>query len=102
MAVFILSGPCCRGDVPGRVILFFGGMCHLFTQGFGPWLQVVTSGSGGICLSSGALGSGTPPLDGSSFGPGRPKLKPRWDVHLSGDGDQLGCAGESLSSVLGE
>ena len=29
-------------------------------------------------------------------------LKPRWDVHLSGDGDQLGCAGESLSSVLGE
>ena len=31
-----------------------------------------------------------------------PKLKPRWDVHLSGDGDQLGCAGESLSSVLGE
>ena len=30
------------------------------------------------------------------------KLKPRWDVHLSGDGDQLGCAGESLSSVLGE
>ena len=31
-----------------------------------------------------------------------PKLKPRWDVHLSGDDDQLGCAGESLSSVLGE
>ena len=31
-----------------------------------------------------------------------PKLKPRWDVHLSGDVDQLGCAGESLSSVLGE
>ena len=30
------------------------------------------------------------------------KLKPRWDVHLSGDVDQLGCAGESLSSVLGE
>ena len=30
-----------------------------------------------------------------------PKLKPRWDVHLSGDDDQLGCAGESLSSVLG-
>ncbi len=30
------------------------------------------------------------------------KLKPRWDVHLSGDDDQLGCAGESLSSVLGE
>ncbi len=29
------------------------------------------------------------------------KLKPRWDVHLSGDDDQLGCAGESLSSVLG-
>ena len=29
------------------------------------------------------------------------KLKPRWDVHLSGD-DPLGCAGESLSSVLGE
>ena len=28
-------------------------------------------------------------------------LKPRWDVHLSGD-DPLGCAGESLSSVLGE
>ena len=27
------------------------------------------------------------------------KLKPRWDVHLSGDDDQLG---ESLSSVLGE
>ena len=25
-----------------------------------------------------------------------PKLKPRWDVHLSGDDDQLGCAGESL------
>ncbi len=31
-----------------------------------------------------------------------PKLKPRWDVHLSGDDDQLGCAGESLSFVLGE
>ena len=31
-----------------------------------------------------------------------PKLKPRWDVPLSGDDDQLGCAGESLSSVLGE
>ena len=31
-----------------------------------------------------------------------PKLKPRWDVHLSGDVDQLGCAGEFLSSVLGE
>ena len=31
-----------------------------------------------------------------------PKLKPRWDVHLSGDDDQLGCVGESLSSVLGE
>ena len=30
------------------------------------------------------------------------KLKPRWDVHLSGDVDQLGCAGESLLSVLGE
>ena len=30
------------------------------------------------------------------------KLKPRWDVHLSGDDEQLGCAGESLSSVLGE
>ena len=30
------------------------------------------------------------------------KLKPRWDVHLSGDDDQLGCAGGSLSSVLGE
>ena len=34
--------------------------------------------------------------------PALTKLKPRWDVHLSGDGDQLGCAGESLSSVLGE
>ena len=22
-----------------------------------------------------------------------PKLKPRWDVHLSGDDDQPGCAG---------
>ena len=32
----------------------------------------------------------------------QPKLKPRWDVHLSGDDEQLGCAGESLSSVLGE
>ena len=32
----------------------------------------------------------------------RSKLKPRWDVHLSGDDDQLGCAGKSLSSVLGE
>ena len=31
-----------------------------------------------------------------------PKLKPRWDVHLSGDDDQLGCAGKSFSSVLGE
>ena len=31
-----------------------------------------------------------------------PKLKPRWDVHLSGDDDQLGYAGEPLSSVLGE
>ena len=31
-----------------------------------------------------------------------PKLKPRWDLHLIGDDDQLGCAGESLSSVLGE
>ena len=31
-----------------------------------------------------------------------PKPKPRWDVHLSGDDEQLGCAGESLSSVLGE
>ena len=31
-----------------------------------------------------------------------PKLKPRWDVHLSDDDDQLGYAGESLSSVLGE
>ena len=30
------------------------------------------------------------------------KLKPRWDVHLSSYDDQLGCAGESLSSVLGE
>ena len=34
--------------------------------------------------------------------PIQPKLKPRWDVHISGDDDQLGCAGESLSSVLGE
>ena len=34
--------------------------------------------------------------------PGAPKLKPRWDVHSSGDDDQMGCAGESLSSVLGE
>ena len=33
---------------------------------------------------------------------GRTKPKPRWDVHLSGDDDQLGRAGESLSSVLGE
>ena len=32
----------------------------------------------------------------------QPKLKPRWDVHLSGDDDQLGYAGKSLSSVLGE
>ena len=32
----------------------------------------------------------------------RPKLKPRWDVHLIGDDDQPGYAGESLSSVLGE
>ena len=31
-----------------------------------------------------------------------PKLKPRWDVHLWGDADWLGCAGESISSVLGE
>ena len=31
-----------------------------------------------------------------------PKPKPRWDVHLSGDDDQLGYAGESLSSVLGQ
>ena len=30
------------------------------------------------------------------------KLKPRWDVHLIGDDDQPGYAGESLSSVLGE
>ena len=30
------------------------------------------------------------------------KLKPRWDLHLIGDDDQLACAGESLSSVLGE
>ena len=30
------------------------------------------------------------------------KPKPRWDVHLSGDDDQLGGAGESLSSVLGK
>ena len=29
------------------------------------------------------------------------KLKPRWDVHLSGDDEQPGCAGEFLSSVLG-
>ena len=37
------------------------------------------------------------------IGPGQvSKLKPRWDVHLSGDDDQLGCAGKSLSSVLGE
>ena len=26
------------------------------------------------------------------YGEFRPKLKPRWDVHLSGDDDQLGCA----------
>ena len=32
----------------------------------------------------------------------RAKLKPRWDVHLIGDDDQPGYAGESLSSVLGE
>ena len=43
----------------------------------------------------------------TSYGPrdlvaGLTKLKPRWDVHLSGDDDQLGYAGESLSSVLGE
>ena len=31
-----------------------------------------------------------------------PKPKPRWNVHLSGADDQLGYAGESLSSVLGE
>ena len=37
-----------------------------------------------------------------TFAPGVPKLKPRWDLHLIGDDDQLGCAGESLSSVLGE
>ena len=30
------------------------------------------------------------------------KLKPRWDLHSSNDDDQPGCAGESLSSVLGE
>ena len=41
-------------------------------------------------------------LDTESYCPSHPKLKPRWDVHLSGDVDQLGCAGESLSSVLGE
>ena len=42
-----------------------------------------------------------PGITGSTQGP-PPKLKPRWDVHLSGDDDQLGCAGKSLSSVLGE
>ena len=31
-----------------------------------------------------------------------PKLKPRWDVHLSGDDDQRSSADESLSSVLGD
>ena len=30
------------------------------------------------------------------------KLKPRWDVHLSGDDEHLGCVGASRSSVLGE
>ena len=30
------------------------------------------------------------------------KLKPRRDLHSSNDDDQPGCAGESLSSVLGE
>ena len=43
----------------------------------------------------------------SQYSPGQvtfshTKLKPRWDVHLSGDDDQLGYAGEPLSSVLGE
>ena len=28
------------------------------------------------------------------------KLKPRWDVHLIGDDDQLGCAGESSHPYL--
>ena len=41
-------------------------------------------------------------LKGGENIPSSPKLKPRWDVHLSGDDDQLGYAGESLSSVLGE
>ena len=41
-------------------------------------------------------------LDGEDAPNSRPKLKPRWDLHLIGDDDQLGCAGESLSSVLGE
>ena len=36
------------------------------------------------------------------FRASRPKPKPRWNVHLSGADDQLGYAGESLSSVLGE
>ena len=49
----------------------------------------------------GALGQ-TPKISRLASLVGRPKLKPRWDVHLSGDVDQLGCAGESLSSVLGE
>ena len=38
----------------------------------------------------------------TAWSPDGTKLKPRWDVHLSGDDDQLGCAGKSLSSVLGE
>ena len=44
---------------------------------------------------------GEPPRSKSS-GSLMTKLKPRWDVHLSGDDDQPGYAGESLSSVLGE
>ena len=50
-------------------------------------LQVLT------CLFQGDHRHRTPPAT---------KPKPRWDVHLSGDDDQMGGAGESLSSVLGK
>ena len=57
-----------------------------------------TPGAAGARLERAAMRWGWACRDGS-WGT---KLKPRWDVHLSGDDHQLGCAGESLWSVLGE
>ena len=75
----------------------------LSSQGCGDIPAVsLHSRHGGKRRHGGASGNLEPENTSGETNEIRPKLKPRWDLHLIGDDDQLGCAGESLSSVLGE